>query len=179
MFGLEKIIESNGSPTLPGLPFQETPRAGAPHSSCSTVPEQKLLSAGELLPAVGIPGLGMQPVFWQTWMHHDCSKDLVVSVVGCAAPCLLFFFPNEVSHSIFLLKFLSPERKALSTCAARSDSVGPGILLQFRVFQESSGLLASGLIYTPPFASSLAVVRTGAAPAPTQAHQACSFLALA
>lgn len=34
----------------------------------------------------------MQPVFWQTWMHHDCSKDFV-SVV--------------IPHTIFLLKFLS------------------------------------------------------------------------
>lgn len=137
------------------------------------------MAAGELLPAVGIPGLGMQPALWQTWMHHDCSKDLVVSVVGCAAPCLLFLIPNEVSCPIFLLKFLSPGRKACRTCAERSASVGPGVLLQFQVFQESSSALASGLISTPAFPCGLAVVRTGAAPAPTQACRACSSLALA
>lgn len=121
----------------------------------------------------------MQPMFWQAWMHHDCSKDLVVSVAGCAALCLLFFIPNEVSRLIFLLKILSPGRTAHRSHAARSASAGRGVLLQFQVFQESSSALASGLISTPPFASGLAVVRTGAAPAPTQARQACCSLALA
>lgn len=122
------------------------------------------MSAGELLPAVGIPGLGMQPVFWQTWMHHDCRKDLVSVVVPPD-------FPAKIP--------LPPGRKAHRTCAARSASVGPGVLLQFQVFQESSSALASGFISTPDFASGLAVVRTGAAPAPTEARQACSSLALA
>lgn len=89
------------------------------------------------------------------------------------------FIPNEVFCPIFLLKFLSPGRKAHRTCAARSASAGPGVLLQFQVFQQSSSALASGLISTPDFASGLAVVGTGAAPAPTQARQACNSLALA